>query len=165
MSASHELGAAHPSIGAGFQQAQQLDLHAQGDVAHLVEKQGATTGGLDQPGLAGTRASESPPFMAKELALEQGFGEARTVHGHKRPIPAPAGIMDGLGHQLLASARFALQQHGGLRRGYPGHQLQHGPEGRCAPDQSLGAGQSPSHGQGLELLDEVGDLPGAVADR
>ncbi len=51
-----------------------------------------------------------------------------------------------------------------LRRGDPCHQLQHGPEGGSPTDQTLGASQSAGHGQGFELLDEVGDLPGAVAD-
>jgi hypothetical protein len=46
-----QFGAAHAAVGAAFQQAQQLDLHGQRNVAHLVQEQRAAAGGLHQPGL------------------------------------------------------------------------------------------------------------------
>jgi hypothetical protein len=70
---------------------------------------------------------EGAALVAEELALEQGFGQAGAVHHHQRPgCGARAGLVHGARHQLLAGARFAQQQHAGVRRADPRHQLQHG---------------------------------------
>jgi hypothetical protein len=50
-----QFGAAHTPVGPAFQQAQQLDLHGQWNVADFVQEQGAAAGGLHQARPAGVR--------------------------------------------------------------------------------------------------------------
>jgi len=68
--------AADAAVGAGFQQAQQLDLERKRDVAHFVEEQGAPAHSFHQTGLLADRAGERAFFMAEHLALEQRLGQA-----------------------------------------------------------------------------------------
>ena len=93
--------------------------------------------------------------MAEQFTLEQILGQARTVHHHQRVGCARAGIVHSLGHQLLACTRLSEQQHAGLRRPNPSHQLQHALEGRRTAHQSLPHGLTLGHAQGLHLLHEI----------
>ena len=60
--------------------------------------------GLDGPG-------KGPSRMPKEFTLQQGLGQGATVNGHKGPIGPRALLVNGPGNQLLARARFPLDQH------------------------------------------------------
>ncbi|MPN38611.1 hypothetical protein SDC9_186135 [bioreactor metagenome] len=44
--------------------------------------------------------------MAKELFLQQTFGNCRAIDGHKRLLRAAAGKMERLGNKLLSRAAF-----------------------------------------------------------
>ena len=50
--------------------------------------------------------------MAENLAFDQGFGDGRTVDGHKRFVLARTEVMDAARHQLLARATLAGDQYG-----------------------------------------------------
>ena len=132
-----QLGAAHAAVGAGLQQAQQLDLQRQGDVAHLVQKQRAAVGRLHQPRPGLGRAGERPFLMPEQLGLEQRLGQAGAVHRHQRTPRAQAALVHGMGHQLLARARLAQQQHRSPRGCHPRHQPQHLLERGRTPDEPL----------------------------
>ncbi len=61
--------------------------------------------------------------MAEQLGLEQRLGQGRAVHRHERAVGARARVVDGPGDQLLARARLALDEHGGVQPGHARDQL------------------------------------------
>ena len=66
--------------------AQQLGLAAEAQVADLVQKQRAA-GSQFELALPGfVSVGERPFFVAEQFALEQGFGDRRTVDGNERPL-------------------------------------------------------------------------------
>ena len=160
-----QVGTAHATVGAALQQAQQLDLHRQGDVAHLVQKQRAAAGCFHQAGSAGAGAGEGATFMAEQFALEQVLRQAGAVHHHQRPRGPCTGGMHGLGHQFLSGAGLAEQQHAGLRRSDPRHELQHPLEGGRTADQPLRRRMAVRQVQGLHLFDEIHLCACRVAQR
>ena len=56
--------------------------------------------------------------MTEQLALQQIVRDRRTVHRHQRAGPAAAVLVQGLGHQFLARAALAGDQHRGLAGGH-----------------------------------------------
>ena len=54
--------------------------------------------------------------MPEELALEQGLGDGRAVHGNERSIGALAVRVDGPGDELLAGAALARDENDGVGR-------------------------------------------------
>ena len=60
-----------------LQEAQQLDLQRQRDVADLVEEQGAALGQLDLADIGLDRAGERAALVAEQLGLEQSSREWR----------------------------------------------------------------------------------------
>ncbi|MEZ4388816.1 MAG: hypothetical protein R3D98_14830 [Candidatus Krumholzibacteriia bacterium] len=98
--------------GALGQQAQQLGLGGHGQVAHLVEEEGAAVGRRGQSLAVGLRAAEGALDVAEELPLEHGVGDRGHVHGHERLVGAGALAVDQLRHHLLAGAGLAGQQDG-----------------------------------------------------
>ena len=150
-----QLGAAHAAVGAGLQQAQQLDLQRQGDVAHLVQKQRAAVGRLHQPRPGLGRAGERPFLMPEQLGLKQRLGQAGAVHRHQRTPGAQAALVHSMGHQLLARARLAQQQHRSPRGCHPRHQAQHLLESGRTPDEPLrGRHRLRRHRQRHHLFDK-----------
>ena len=66
-----------------LQHSQELGLRLLRQVADLVEKEGASVGDFEFPGLAGNRPGERALLVPEQLALDQRFGQRRTVDGHK----------------------------------------------------------------------------------
>ena len=100
-----------------LQDAQELDLHGRGQVSDLVEEERAALGQLEAALPRCHRAREGALLVAEQLALDHPFGQRGAVHLHERPRRAPAGVMDGVGHQLLARAAFPAQEHRGVACG------------------------------------------------
>jgi hypothetical protein len=88
------LDRADPAVGAGLQQAQQLRLHRGGQLADLVEVEGAAACRLHEARLAVARARERPFLVAEQLALEERLGEPRAIHRHEGAVGARAGMTD-----------------------------------------------------------------------
>ena len=63
--------------------------------------------------------------MAEKLGFQQIFRQGRAVHGDQRLVRAGAALMQGAGHQLLAGAGFAGDQHSGFSRGHGTDDLKH----------------------------------------
>ena len=61
--------------------------------------------------LGGEGAREGAARMAEELALDQLLGNGRAVDLHERPRAAEALVVDVAGHELLARAVLAEDQH------------------------------------------------------
>ncbi len=98
----------------GLEHAQKLDLHIEGHVPDLVQKERARVGQLELAGPpALLRAGKGPLLIAEKFAFKQFLGDGPAVDGHKRARAAVAVVVDGLREQLLARARLAVEQHRG----------------------------------------------------
>jgi hypothetical protein len=88
-----------------------------GQVADLVEEQGAAVGVLDLADGLLAGAGEGALLVAEELALEQRVGNGRAVDRHHALAGAGAQLVHGAGEALLAGARGAEEQGRDVRRG------------------------------------------------
>src|SRR5437667_1954650 len=93
-----------------LQDAQQLRLKLERDLADLVEEQRAAVGHLEAADLLGDGAGEGAPLVPEELALEEAGRNRGAVELHERAVAAVASVVDGPREQLLARARFAEKQ-------------------------------------------------------
>ena len=116
------VGRADPLDLALLQHAQQLHLGGERDVADLVEEDGAAVGGVEEALLVALRAGEGALHVAEELRLEERLGEGAAVQGHEGMALARAAGVEGAGHQLLAGAALAGDEH---RGGAVGHRVDH----------------------------------------
>ena len=122
----HLLDAAHRADDVFLKGAQQLGLEAYVHLGDLVQEEGAAGGGLEQAHLAAPLGPGKGPLgVAEEFGFQHIGVEVGAVDGHKDPVPAGAGVVDGLGVQLLAGAALALQQHGGVGDGNALGQILH----------------------------------------
>src|SRR5450759_3102811 len=71
--ASYRRGPSHPGEFVGFQNAQEIDLHLHGDVAHFIEKKAPGVGHLQPAFLGEFGVGESSSLMAEEFALQEMF--------------------------------------------------------------------------------------------
>jgi len=93
---------------------QQLDLHGQRQVGHLVEEQGAAVGRLEEAVPVAVGAGERALAVAEELALHQVFRDGAAIDGHERSGRPGAQLVDQARRQFLAAARFAGDVDRGL---------------------------------------------------
>ena len=110
------LGCAQRHDGFGVQHPQQLRLQLQRHGVDLVQIDGAAAALLDQPHPI-LRAGERAPAGAEQQAFQNGLRQRGAVDGHERLILAVAGVVNGGHHQLLAGARFTVDQHRGAAVG------------------------------------------------
>jgi hypothetical protein len=115
--------------------AQQLDLGGRRDVTDLIEEQRPALGQLDLARLARGRSREGPLLVPVELALEERLGQRPALDLHEGAGAARGQLVDPAGHQLLARAGLAADEHGGLAGRRPRHQRQDGPQGPRVADQ------------------------------
>ena len=113
------LAAADPLDHPLLQEAQQLDLQRQRDVADLVEEQRAAMGELDLALGGLDRAGEGALLVAEQLGLEQVLGDRGAVDRDEAAAAAPARLVDAAGEQLLAGAAGAEQHHRDVGIGDP----------------------------------------------
>src|SRR5262245_23600488 len=105
-------GAAQPLELALLQHPQQLRLHLQRQLAHLVEEEGAALGQLKAAEALRHGAGKGAFLMAEEFAFEQAGGDGGTVERHEGLRPPCAKRMDRPRQQFFASPRFAYKEHG-----------------------------------------------------
>ena len=108
-----------------LQGAQDLGLHGERHVADLVQEQRAARRVAEGAGALGRGAGEGAAGVAEQLALEQVGGDRGAVDRDERPARAPAVLVDGARHQLLAGAGLAGDQHGGVAVGDEADHLLH----------------------------------------
>jgi hypothetical protein len=86
---SGDLGvAAHAHESAVFEEPEELGLHRQRQLTDLVEEQSAPRRSFHLSSGELVGAGEGPALVAEELALEERFGDRRTVDRHERLRPA-----------------------------------------------------------------------------
>ena len=95
---------------------QQLALQRQGHGVDLVQKQGATDGSLEQPGLGTFGIGKCPCLKTKQFGFEHGLGQGRAVDFQEWPAGTWATVVYDTCHQALAGAGLALEQQRGHRR-------------------------------------------------
>ncbi len=123
-------GLAHPLDLARLQYAQQFTLGLQADIAHLVEKERALVGGLEQALLVTDRPGKRPANMPEQLALQQGRSQRGAIAGQQRMIAAATQPMQSADDHLLTRPALSGHQYGTLGRSNPLDQredLLHGP--------------------------------------
>ena len=109
---ANRLRAAEPLEFARLEHAQQLDLRREVDLADLVEEQRAAFGQLEAALLGRVRARERAFLVAEQLRFDEGVRQRGTAHLDERPLRSQRVVVNGLGDELLAGARFAADQHG-----------------------------------------------------
>ena len=93
-----------------LQEAQQIGLNIDVEVADLVEKQRAAVGRFDEAMLARGRAGEGALFVTEELGGDQIGRQRRAIDGNEWPRAPQRMIVDRLCRQFLARAAFAGDQ-------------------------------------------------------
>ena len=90
---------------------QQLGLQRRLHLADLVEEDRAGVRLLELADPRRRGAGERALLVAEQLALEELRGQRRAVDLDERPVLARRPLVDGAGHQLLADAALAADEH------------------------------------------------------
>ena len=117
--------AAQPLHLALLEDAQELRLRHQRQVADLVEEQGPAVGQFDPSEPPLVRAGEGALLVAEDLGLEQRIGNGRTADGLERPRLPAAQIVDGAGGHFLAGAGGPEDQYRDVGLGGCADRLEH----------------------------------------
>ena len=107
-------GAADPLELLLLEDAQHLGLALQAHVADLVEEQGGAVGQVELALARLGGAGEGALDVAEQLGFDQFLGDGGAVHRHHGMAAALRLGVDGLGHQLLAGAVAAADEHPGV---------------------------------------------------
>ena len=108
-----------------LEDAEQLDLERERQLADLVEEERAAGRGLEATDVALGRTGERAALVAEQLGLEERLGQRRAAHANVRARPARRVVVDRRRDQLLAGAALPLHQNVGVRVGDHLDQLEH----------------------------------------
>jgi hypothetical protein len=86
---------AHPPDFAFLEDAQELGLHLDRNVADLVEEEGSALRGFEQPLVGCTCSRERTSLVAEQLAFEQALGQGGAIDSDERSLGAAAPLVDG----------------------------------------------------------------------
>ena len=100
----------------GLDGPEELRLGGQRELADLVEEDRPAPRRDEQAGVVAVGAGERAPDVAEELVLQQVVRDRRAVDRQERRVGLGPGRVQGAGHQLLARARLARDQHVAARR-------------------------------------------------
>src|SRR5580704_16709949 len=117
-----------------LQDAQELRLQLERNVADFIQKQRSLVRQLNPPNLLSDCTREGAAFVAKQFAFEQATGDRGAVYFYERPVPSWAAIVNGARNEFLARAGLSQEEHGGIAWG---HHVDH--------IQNLLEGKAPSH--------------------
>src|ERR1035441_1559612 len=110
---------ADPLILLFLQDTQEFALEREGDLAHLIQEEGAAVGGFKATGAVFDGAGESAFDVAEEFALVKLTGDGSAVNADKWAIGAAAQAVDFPGDEFLAGAGFTENEHRGVRERPP----------------------------------------------
>ena len=120
---------------------EQLGLDVGGQLANLVQKEGAVVGQLDFSDFAAAGGpGEGPLLIAEQLRLNEIFVEHGAVDLDKRPVGPAAHGVDGLGHGAFPHAGLPGDENVGLGVGGVLHQGPQPLHGGAFEDESGGGG-------------------------
>lgn len=81
-------------------------MRTQRQVENLIQEQGPPLSQLELAALGADGPGESASFVAKQLALQQCFGNGPAIHRDKRTVGARTGLVNGPGDHFLAGTCF-----------------------------------------------------------
>src|SRR5690606_14608997 len=108
----HVARVAEPPDALLLQDAEQLHLQRQRQLADLVEEERAAVRLLEQARLVARRVGERAAPVPEELALEQVLGDGAAVDRDEGPRPARRPGVERAGDELLADAALAGDERG-----------------------------------------------------
>src|SRR5262249_44971850 len=79
------------------QHAKKLDLRLQGQIANLIQEEGAVVGLLEVPEMIRDRARERTPRMPEKLRFDEGLRESPAIGHHERTVSPITGAVQGVG--------------------------------------------------------------------
>ena len=136
---AHGLRASEPLDLAFLEHAQQLDLHVEGQVADLVEKDRRVIGQFEPADLPRQRAGKGALLPAEQLALDERARNRRAVDAH-HDATAPRTLLVNLGRdEFLSGTRFAEQQHRRIGRGHLSRLFEDALDGGASSNDDTGA--------------------------
>jgi hypothetical protein len=109
-------------------------------------------GALEHTGAPGLRTRERSPLVPEELALQHAFGQRTAVDRLERALRAPARLVDGARHDVLAGSALALDEDGDLGRRHLHDGRHHFLDGGRAPHDA----GARLHRGGLEAMVQSG---------
>ena len=110
-----DLAAYHLDL-ALLQRPQELRLQRRRGIADLVEKQRAAGRAFEVAALVPLGTGKGAPAGPEQLRRGELRRDRRHVDTDQRAGAAPAGPVEGAGHQLLAGARGAAEKHVAIAR-------------------------------------------------
>ena len=96
-----------------LQHLEELGLGRLSELSDLVEKDHAPMRSLEEAGLGAAGIGEGSALVAEQLGLDKMLGHRGAVEIHEGRPRARARSMEHAGDQPFATARLALEQHGG----------------------------------------------------
>ena len=122
-----------------LQDAQQLGLQQRGHLADFVEEQRPVLGDFELALLEAGSAGEGALLVAEQFALQQGFRYGGAVDGDERLVGTQAVGVNGAGHQFLAGAALAADEHGRIAFRHSPDELGDAQHRPALADQGVGA--------------------------
>src|SRR5439155_23001119 len=151
---------AHALVLPLLQHAEEFGLKLDREVADLVEQDGTAVGQLEASRPVAQGAREGAPNVTEELALEHFSWYRAAVHLDQRALRPAAALVDRPGNELLAGARLAEDEDGGVGRRDHLDLWEHPPQRRAlAGYGSEGPGEVDLLGEVLGLLLEPPSQP------
>ncbi len=108
---------AHAFEFAFLQNAQQFALEWQGEFADFIEENGAAVGQLEAAFAFVGGAGEGSFFVPKEFAFHEVLRQRGAVELDEGAVLAVGVVVHRVGHEFLAGAVLALDEHGGVGLG------------------------------------------------
>src|SRR5262245_30094739 len=133
--------AADRGVFALLQHAQKTRLRFHRHVADLVEKERASFGLFEAPGMPVLGAGEGPLLVAEQLRLDQLAWDCRHVDGDESAVAALAVSVQRAGDEFLAGAGFARDHDGEIGLREPGNHAVDLLHRRTAADQRQAFGR------------------------
>ena len=106
-----------------LQDAEELDLGKEAQIADFIEEERAVGGLLEVAFAGGDGAGEGAFLVAEELGFDEGFWNGAAGDSDKGAVGAGAEVVNGAGDQFLTRAAFAGDEHGGVEIGHAAHKL------------------------------------------
>src|ERR1700730_11405583 len=108
-----------------LQHTKQGDLHLNGKVANLIEKNGSSVGRLKASNAPLQGPGEGAFLMAKKLGCNQRRRYSTTVHADERSRRTIRSFVNCTSNQFLSGPGITRNEHGGIGRGDFFHLRQH----------------------------------------
>src|SRR5271166_5482850 len=120
-----------------LQDTQQFGLQCRWNVAHLVEEKRTFIGQLETANLLRDGSGERALLVAKKLAFQQIQWNGGAVQPHERTSAPRTNVVNRVRDELLAGARFSLDQHSRTGGRDPFDLFEHGFQSRAVADDLL----------------------------